>query len=163
MTTEIVTEVFQHPTSGQITRTYLITRDDQGVIVNKEFYEPKFSHPEPVYFKGTTVGAQTIDLATFPIPTQIFGETDIHVRHVDSAPPFNNGIGRFVVPWWRINGIPFIGTVVQLIPLQTPGSLSGITLPPLAVVGNTIVSRYTGKAGLTIDIVVEFTPTIYKF
>lgn len=132
------------------------------VIIVSRIVLLNFTDLPAVNFKGTTVGAVTIDLATFPIPTNIFGETYIKVRHVNTAPPFDNGMAHIVVPWWRIGGAPFIGTPVAVIPLQTPGTLSGITLPALAIVGNTIISRYTGKAGLTIDVVAQFKPTVYK-
>ena len=44
MTTEIKTETFTHPeTKGSITRDYIYTKDDEGNVINKEFYVPQDS------------------------------------------------------------------------------------------------------------------------
>lgn len=121
-----------------------------------------FSIPDPVNFKGTTVGAVTIDLATFPIPENIFGKTRIEVLVVDTVNG-NFDIAEIVVSWRRFTGGPAIGRTIQIIPLAPTGTLVGLALPPLAIVNNTIVSRFTGIAGRTLDVYAKFQPQILKF
>lgn len=104
----------------------------------------------------------TIDVATFPIPENIFGKTRIEVFIVDAASGAF-GIAEIVVSWRRFTSNPAIGTVHPIIALQTPTTLSGASLPALVIVNNTIVSRFTGAANRTINVYVKYSPTVLKF
>jgi hypothetical protein len=144
--------------------TYGAAPDGQGnwPITYDEVTLLNFAEPDPVNFKGTTVGAQTIDLATFQVPQNILGKTRIEVLVVDTGNG-NSDMADVTVHWKRFtNGVIVVRTV-QVIPLAPTGTLVGLSLPPLAIVGNTIVSRFTGLANRTIDVYARFTPTILKF
>lgn len=117
---------------------------------------------KPKAFEGQTVGAQTIDIATFQIPTNIFGKTKIEVFIVNPANG-DFGIGEFVVSWRRFTNGTAQGSIHPTIALQTPNTLSGITLPPLVYGPDTITSRFTGKVGITVSVFVKFSSIVYKF
>lgn len=121
-----------------------------------------FRELDTVHFSGTTVGAQTIDVATFPIPQNIFGKTKIEVFVVDTVSGAF-GIAEIIVSWRRFTNGVAIGSTHAIIPLQTPGTLSGASLPPMAIVGNNIVARFTGVAGRTITVYSKFETKIVKF
>lgn len=117
--------------------------------------------PDLIRFSGQTVGAQTIDVSSFEIPSNIVGETDVFVKIVDTVSGAF-GIGRFVVAWRRYTNGPSIVATTALIALQTPGTLSGASVSQ-AVVGNNIVGRFTGVAGRTINIYADYKPSFIKF
>lgn len=120
---------------------------------------------KPKYVNAVcTSGASpvTIDVATFPVPDNILGKTWIEVYIVDTVSG-NFGIAEVCVSWRKFTGAPAIGTVHPIIPLQTPGTLAGATLPALVVSGNNIISRFTGVANRTINVYVKYSPTVLKF
>lgn len=117
---------------------------------------------KPTYANAVSTGSAAIDVATFPVPQNILGKTWIEVYVVDVASGAF-GIAEVCVSWRRFTAAPAIGTVHQIIPLQTPGTLAGAALPALVMVGNTIVSRFTGVAGRTINVYVKYSPTVLKF
>lgn len=138
--------------------------DGQGnwIVTESRIVLLNFSQPEPVNFKGQTVGAVGITLATFPIPTNIFGKTKIEVLIVNVANGDSDN-AEIIAYWKRFGGAPTVYRTVSIVALSGAGTLSGITLPALSVSSNSIVSSFNGKAGVTIDVYARFTPMILKF
>lgn len=42
MITEIKTEIVSHPVLGDLTKKFIYTKDENGNIINKEFYVPEY-------------------------------------------------------------------------------------------------------------------------